>query len=381
MSRFCPLLLLLVALCSCQGNEEPPLEPIVVPDDPAARGVATGIRTVYAPGLALEVFYPAAEESVASAPADSIDLRDFISKEVSDLLGPVDLATMRVEARRDAPFRTTGEELPVLFFSHGLGAFRTQSPDLCDHLASRGYVVVAVDHPGRMLTDLLPCLFSPALSGCDLAGFGEDNSPRQMRDAIAWLDSSVADEESFLFGRVSPSVRGIIGHSAGGGTVGAMTDSDGFGAMLAMAAGPIMSSSSPSLYISGVCDGIVSDGDVQEGWLASPDSDLLRIHGAGHLPFSDICDLDFEGLAEEVLFPRDDMNAFFLDQMVSLGTDGCPGVQPSVEDCGEEFGDHEEAQRIIRHYVTSYFDSTLREVGALDVLLDTPDAEWVGRAK
>jgi predicted dienelactone hydrolase len=360
---------------------EPPLEPIVVPDDPAARGVATGIRTVYAPGLALEVFYPAAEDSVASAPADSIDLRDFISTEVSDLLGPVELDTMRVEARRDAPFRTTGEELPVLFFSHGLGAFRTQSPNLCDHLASRGYVVVAVDHPGRMITDLLPCLFSPALSGCDLAGFGEDNSPRQMRDAIAWLESSVTDDESFLFGRVTPSVRGILGHSAGGGTVGAMTDSDGFGALLALAAGPTMASSSPSLYISGVCDGIVSDEDVQEGWLTSPNSDLLRIHGAGHLPFSDLCELDFEGLAEEVLVPRDDMNAFFLDQMISLGTDGCPGVQPSVESCGEEFGDLEEAQRIIRHYATTYFDSTLREAGELEVLSDTPDAEWVGQAE
>jgi len=342
--------------------------------------VATGIRTIYAPGLALEVFYPAASDSPLSGPADAIDIRDFVSDEVTALLGSVDLPLMPLEARRDVPLRNVEEKLPVIFFSHGFGAFRTQSPDLCDHLASRGYVVVAVDHPGRMLTDLLPCLFSPALPGCDLAGFGEDDSPRQMRDAVAWLQSEVADEESFLFDAVDLSARGIVGHSAGGGTAGSMTDQDGFRALVSMAAGPAINSSSPSLFISGVCDGIVTDAQVQEGWLASPDADLLRMNGAGHLPFSDLCELDLGTFAQEVLAPRDDINDLFLGQLEALGSDGCPGVLPLVEDCGEEFASLEEAQRVIRHYTTSYFDSILREGSSLEVMTDAPDAEWVGRA-
>ena len=331
-------------------------------------------------GLALEIFYPASEDSTVSGPADAIDIRDFVSDEVTELLGSVDLPLMPLQARRDVPLRNVDGKLPVVFFSHGFAAFRTQSPDLCDHLASRGYVVVAVDHPGRMLTDLLPCLFSPALPGCDLAGFGEDNSPRHIRDAVAWLEAEVADEESFLFDAVDVATRGIVGHSAGGGTVASMTDGDGFQAQVSMAAGPAMSSSSPSLFISGVCDAIVTDAQVQEGWLASPNADLLRMHGAGHLPFSDLCELDLATFAEEVLAPREDINGLFLGQLEALGSDGCPGVRPTLEECGEEFASLEEAQRVIRHYTTSYLDSLLREGSSLEVMTDAPDAEWVGRA-
>ena len=365
-------------LSSCAGlGGEPPVEPINLPNEVAARGVETGIRTVYAPGLSLEVFYPASEGSSETGPPDSIDINDFISEEVSQLLGPADLATLSLEARRDAPFRNVGEPLPVLFFSHGFGAFRTQSPDLCDHLASRGYVVVALDHPGRMITDLLPCLFSPALDGCDLGGFGEDRSPEQMRAAVAWLEEAAADESSFLYGRVDPANRGIVGHSAGGGTVGAMTDGDGFGALISMAAGPTISSTAPSLFMSGVCDAIVTDEQVQAGWASTTDADLLRIHGAGHLPFSDICEIDLAGFAEEHLVPREDINELFLDQMLGLGTDGCPGFQPAVEACGTSYGDVDEAQRIIRHYATRHFDSTLRGLADIPLLEDAADAEWV----
>ena len=382
MSRISyPILPILLALLwSCQGEQAPVVEPIVVPDSPAERGVATGIRTVYAPGLALEIFYPASEDSTVSGPAEAIDIRDFVSDEVTALLGSVDLPLMPLQARRGVPLRNVDGKLPVVFFSHGFAAFRTQSPDLCDHLASRGYVVVAVDHPGRMLTDLLPCLFSPALSGCDLAGFGEDNSPRHIRDAVAWLEAEVADEESFLFDAVDVGTRGIVGHSAGGGTAASMTDGDGFQAQVSMAAGPAMNSSSPSLFISGVCDAIVTDAQVQEGWLASPNADLLRMHGAGHLPFSDLCELDLATFTEEVLAPRDDINGLFLGQLEALGSDGCPGVRPTLDECGEEFASLEEAQRVIRHYTTSYLDSLLRDGSSLELMTDAPDAEWVGRA-
>ena len=51
---------------------------------------------------------------------------------------------------------------PVVFFSHGLGGARVQSINYTTHLASRGYVVLSADHVGRRMTDLLPCLLSPA---------------------------------------------------------------------------------------------------------------------------------------------------------------------------------------------------------------------------
>jgi len=42
---------------------------------------------------------------------------------------------------------------PVMVFSHGLGGVRWQSPFYVEHLASHGFVVVAVDHTGSTLSD------------------------------------------------------------------------------------------------------------------------------------------------------------------------------------------------------------------------------------
>jgi predicted dienelactone hydrolase len=46
-----------------------------------------------------------------------------------------------------------GTTRPAMVFSHGLGGVRWQSPFFVEHLASHGFVVVAVDHPGSGLTD------------------------------------------------------------------------------------------------------------------------------------------------------------------------------------------------------------------------------------
>ncbi len=45
------------------------------------------------------------------------------------------------------------ETHPVMVFSHGLGGVRWQSPFFVEHLASHGFLVVAVDHTGSGLTD------------------------------------------------------------------------------------------------------------------------------------------------------------------------------------------------------------------------------------
>ena len=44
---------------------------------------------------------------------------------------------------------------PLLVFSHGRSGTRTSYVMLCEGLAARGYVVVALDHPGDTLTDWL----------------------------------------------------------------------------------------------------------------------------------------------------------------------------------------------------------------------------------
>jgi predicted dienelactone hydrolase len=60
------------------------------------------------------------------------------------------------EALRDAQPDTSHAPYPLVIFSHGLGGFRFQSAFLMEHLASYGFVVMAADHPGSTLADMLP---------------------------------------------------------------------------------------------------------------------------------------------------------------------------------------------------------------------------------
>ncbi|MFD9907825.1 alpha/beta hydrolase family protein [Streptomyces sp. NPDC059063] len=71
--------------------------------------------------------------------------------------GTVDWKGMRSHARLGAPVDTRGGKLPVLLYSAGANDPRTWGTSLVEELASRGYVVVTVDHtyetPGVQFPD------------------------------------------------------------------------------------------------------------------------------------------------------------------------------------------------------------------------------------
>lgn len=66
-----------------------------------------------------------------------------------------DLFPISGQAIADAPPDVAGGPYPLVIFSHGFGGFRYQSTFLTEHLASYGFVVMAADHPGSALLDLL----------------------------------------------------------------------------------------------------------------------------------------------------------------------------------------------------------------------------------
>lgn len=338
-------------------------EPLTLPADPAENGVPVGVMTVEAGGQTMEVWYPASDQ-VADEPGEDADFAQFIPESVTEVLGPIEFPLVPTGAVRDAPLRAPEEPYPVVVFSHGFGGMRLQSVDYTVHLASRGYVVVAADHPGRMLTDLLPCMFSPFLEGCDLSGMGGADPAVEDVGAVAdWVEAAAVDGP--LAGAIDPARMALSGHSAGGGTVDEVADLDPrFSVFLSMAAGAAPENDAPVMLMSGTCDGIVPDSSVVNAWAARTASTLVQIEGAGHLAFADLCELDLLTLGEKLLAPRDDVNQTFLEQLFLLASDGCANGTPVVAACEQSgFLPLTTSDPIVRAYTTLWFDQHLRGSG------------------
>ncbi|MFC5148112.1 alpha/beta hydrolase family protein [Streptomyces aureoversilis] len=88
-----------------------------------------------------------------------------------------DWASTRTHARVDAPVARGSRSLPVVLYSAGLGDPRTWNTGLAEELASRGYVVVTVDHTydssevrlanGELAESVLPTLAGAPVTEVD----------------------------------------------------------------------------------------------------------------------------------------------------------------------------------------------------------------------
>ncbi len=350
---------LLVALAACA-----PIEPLDLPTDPAVTGAPVGVRTEVHGDLHVEVWYPAAE-SARDAATESIDFRDFVPPGVAEALGDFELPTLPTVAVRNAEVRRTDAPFPIVLFSHGFGGTRTQSPDFTTHLASRGYVVLSTDHAGRSMPDLLPCLFSPPLEGCNLAFGGDDPAVDDIEALLELVDTLNDAQRGPFEGRLDVSTIGLSGHSAGGSTTASVGNVEArITALLPMASGAPITRDVPALRLAGTCDQTIRYDALTEQH-ATGSGDLLAVEGAGHLAFSDLCALELGTFADTYLSDRDDINELFLGQLVALGTDGCPGVRPARTrpECTEAFLPLEDSLPIVRHYATTFFDQALRGEG------------------
>lgn len=133
------------------------------------------------------------------------------------------LVEARTAAVPDASPVSAGAPFPVVLFSPGLGGVRTQNTAWAEELASRGYAVVALDHPyDSALVTLADGTAIDTLvtaSGDD----AEDNRRADRLTAIRAADLSFAltrigagDLPPALRSRLDSSRAAVTGHSLGG---------------------------------------------------------------------------------------------------------------------------------------------------------------------
>ncbi len=186
--------------------------------DPAREGlVGSGPRR-----LMTEVWYPST--SVANGmPAP--ELWDyFLGIDPALIAGLMQMgfgADMRTAAEnialhavRDAPVREG--RWPLIIFSHGNGGLRSQALWWCEHMASHGYIVAAIDHTGNAGATVIAGQLIPMD-----AGLREASAEARPKDVSFVIDSFTAMDkgtDSRFYEKVDIESIGVAGHSFGGRT-------------------------------------------------------------------------------------------------------------------------------------------------------------------
>jgi len=255
---------------------------LALPSDPSARGPwPVGAKTVSIAGLTVEVWYPATPGSDAGTMPAVYDIREHLPAADAAKIPDADNPWQICDCVRELPLDTAHGPYPLVLFVHGTAAFRTQSLTFMTHWASRGFVVVAADHPGIRLEDVLASpLGLPGAS--DQAG-----DANKILDALAAPSGDVA----FLAGHLDAARVAASGHSAGGGAIAGL---GGRAAVLIPMAS--MGTQAGATLVSTLVMGAGNDGidaysNVQNGYASSPiRKRLVGLGGdAGHLAFSDLC--------------------------------------------------------------------------------------------
>jgi dienelactone hydrolase len=257
------------------------------PVDTTARGPhPVGARTVQVGDLTAEVWYPALRGSDQQVPPVVYDLRDQLPPTERGKIPDADNPLQTCDCRRDLPIDGSHGPYTVIVFVHGTASFRHQSLSQVTHWASRGFVVIAADHPGLKLGHLLGRL-------CPGNPTGTQNLSRDLDALIAAVGAATGDL-AFLADRVDATRIAVAGHSAGGSAAAAASGKPGVRVVVSLAGGQASAASATleqSLFLGGRADMIVPWSGVSGAYQSSPSPKRLAgLANAGHLAFSDLCE-------------------------------------------------------------------------------------------
>lgn len=258
----------------------PEVELLAKPLDYAATGPwPVGVRTVAVGKLSVEVWYPAQPGSEQGAEAKVYDVRSWLPDSEKGKIPDAENPWQKSESFADLPLDADHGPYPLVLFVHGTAGFRTQSLHHMEHWASRGFVVLAADHPGLYLGDMLSFQLQRDLPG-DL-------------DALVAAVSAPDGDLAFLKGRIDATRLGMAGHSAGGGAVGPRGDDARV--LIPLAAGGTEAGSKleSTLVMGGQADKVVAYASTVKGYESSPAKKrLVGLAKAGHLFPSGLCWLE-----------------------------------------------------------------------------------------
>jgi hypothetical protein len=311
---------------ACAGQNLP-----ANPDDPSARGPwVVGVKTVSldrmghsGEKLTVEIEYPAAAGSEQGKPEATYDVRDWLPKDavqpdpgftpIPDSESPA-VKPIGDKLYRDLPIDDTHGPYPVIVFMHGTASFRIASGSAQSQWASRGFIVVAADYPGLVLTDEL------CFASCGCPSRTQD-FPNDFQTQFNALKTPTGDL-AFLANHLDMTHVGLSGHSVGGCTTAAMTTLPNVQIVIPLSsAAPVTTSPTLKslLFFAGMADKVFAygsgaglgnfvctgaTGSITDAYTASPSpagsppvmkKRLVGVTGGGHLVPSDLCQPNANG--------------------------------------------------------------------------------------
>jgi dienelactone hydrolase len=338
------------------GDDVPGCAPgsrfLPVPADTSAPGPwPVGARTVSVGRLTVEVFYPARPGSEAGLPAVRYDIRQQLPASERAKIPDAENPWQPCDCVRDLPLDDAHGPYPLVVFIHGTAGFRTQSLVAATHWASRGFVVVAADHPGLFLGDLLA-----------LACFQPQSGARTIAadvDAELAAVSAGAGELAFLSGKLDLDRIAVVGHSAGASEAAALSGRAGVRVIVALAGNAAVAASptlAANLWMAAKSDTVVSYASSRSGYDGSPSPrHFVGVANSGHLCFSDLCGLK---------------NAAGMDLLQIANAHGVcgAGLAGGLFDCKPSYLPVAAGMKIVDDATSAVLEGTLRCTGAADTL-------------